>query len=210
MNSVHEQCPLSDSETVLSQKLAMCTATAQPAHPSPAHVAMSQPSQRRVVGAQPAVSQRIGAVSQRRAHAPACCAPRAALPLAHCPRAQCPSAQCPRAQRPCTPPPTCLCLRALCRSLARPYAQRQRRVAGAVVVLQYSLSYLPHLVTIQLGSSLNPFCTFFFFSFLPATGKYKNYIPIFIFYFFSFSRYSNKFIKIYFLQFSSILQLVKP
>ena len=181
------------------------SACAPKLRPSPAHVAMSQPSQRRVVGAQPAVSQRIGAVSQRRAHAPACCAPRVARPLAHCPRAQ-----CPRAQRPCTPPPTRLCLRALCRSLARPYAQRQRHVAGAVVVLQYSLSYLPHLVTIQLGSSLNPFCTFFFFSFLPATGKYKNYIPIFIFYFFSFSRYSNKFITIYFLQFSSILQLVKP
>ena len=37
MNNVHEQCPKSDSVTVLSQKLAkctMCTVTAQPARPA--------------------------------------------------------------------------------------------------------------------------------------------------------------------------------
>ena len=36
MNSVHEQCPNSDSETILSQKLAkctVCTTIAQPTHP---------------------------------------------------------------------------------------------------------------------------------------------------------------------------------
>ena len=66
-NFCDEQCPISDSETVLSQKLSkctMCTATAQPACTGRARVAVSQPAQRRVVGAQPTVSQRIGAVSQ--------------------------------------------------------------------------------------------------------------------------------------------------
>ena len=49
------------------------------------------------------------------------------------------------------------------------------------------------------------FFSFFiiFFSFLPATGKtLKKYIPIF---FFHFPEYSNKFIKLYFIQFSSVL-----
>ena len=46
MNSVHEQCPKSDSVTVLSQKLAkcaMCTATAQPARISRAQAARAWP-----------------------------------------------------------------------------------------------------------------------------------------------------------------------
>ena len=152
MNTVHEQYPISDSEAVLSQKLAkctMCTATAQLARTGRARVAVSQPAQRGVVGAQPAVSQRIGAVSQRLSRAPAPCAPHAARL---------------RAQRPCVPnAPAYLRLPALCRLPERPCAQRSRRVASAVAVLQYSLSYLPHLVTIQLGSSPNPLCTIFFF-----------------------------------------------
>ena len=48
----------------------------------------------------------------------------------------------------------------------------------------------------------------FFFSFLPATGKYQKK-NIYILFFFHFPEYSNKFIKIYFLQFSSILQIFK-
>ena len=47
-----EQCPKSDSGTVLSQKLAkctMCTATVQPTRTGRTCVAVSQPAQRRVV-----------------------------------------------------------------------------------------------------------------------------------------------------------------
>ena len=47
----------------------------------------------------------------------------------------------------------------------------------------------------------------FFFSFLPAIGRYTK--KIYLLFFFHFLEYSNKFIKIYFIQFSSILQLVK-
>ena len=43
----------------------------------------------------------------------------------------------------------------------------------------------------------------FFFTF-PATGKHKK-LYAYIFFFFIFSEYSNKFIKIYFIQFSSVL-----
>ena len=95
MNSVHEQCPNSDSETVLSQKLVKCTVcthTAQPARQG-AHRhaqartgtpkrAQARPGARsgRVVAAQPAVSQRP-------ARAPARCPARlrpARLGLPYC------------------------------------------------------------------------------------------------------------------------------
>ena len=47
-----------------------------------------------------------------------------------------------------------------------------------------------------------------FFQLFPATGKYKKYIYLYIF--FHFSKHSNKFIKNYFIQFSSVLHPVKP
>ena len=74
MNNVLEQCPKSDSETILSPKtgwvhqvhslLASQPTQVRAGAPRRPRVAMSQPAQCRIVGAQPAVSQRIGVVSQ--------------------------------------------------------------------------------------------------------------------------------------------------
>ena len=82
MNSVHDQCPNSDSETILRQKLVKCTMrtkTAQPASPSARRHAQ-EPSGR-VVATQSVVSQCQAAVSQRRDRAPARCAARHAIRL---------------------------------------------------------------------------------------------------------------------------------
>ena len=90
MNSVHEQCPISDSEIVLSQKLdkcTMCTATAQLAHPGAhrraqarEHMAVSwvlwpcrgrvTGADGRVVGAPAPCRRRPSAVSQALCRAP--------------------------------------------------------------------------------------------------------------------------------------------
>ena len=74
MNSVHEQCPISDSETVLSQKLAkctMCTATAQPALTGRAQAASAWP----YLG-QPSVVSWLRPWSCRRPGLPCHCASR--------------------------------------------------------------------------------------------------------------------------------------
>ena len=79
-----------------------------------------------------------------------------------------------------------------------------------------SLSHNTKLaITIQLGSSPNQSLHQFFFSFFtiffltfPATGKFQK---IYIYpFFFHFPEHSNKFIKNYFIQFSSVLHPVKP
>ena len=51
---------------------------------------------------------------------------------------------------------------------------------------------------------------FFFFISSNYWKIHKKNIPIYYYYFFNFLEYSNKIIKIDFIQFSSILQLVKP
>ena len=104
------------------------------------------------------------------------------------------------------------------------------RVAGAVAVLQYNLAYLPHLVTIHLCIAIQNLAnytlllqynwavahfspnTIFFFRFSLYIYIYIYiYIYTYFYYYYShFPEYSNKFIKIYFIQFSSILQPVKP
>ena len=93
-------------------------------------------------------------------------------------------------------PPCAACLSAPAPS-ARAVSQVQWLYCNTALPISLTLSQYNWAVA-QIHYAL------FFFSFLPATGKYKNYIPIF------FPEYSNKFIKNYFIQFSSILQLVKP
>ena len=117
MNSVHEQCPKSDSVIVLSQELAKCTATAQPARTGRALVVVSWPAQRRVA-------------------APRACVARVAHPLAQRPRPT-PSAPVPL-RAPCGPacraPHACAC----------PYAPsapaRARVVRPAPSLSSFSLS----------------------------------------------------------------------
>ena len=140
MNIVHEQCPKSDSVTVLSQKLAkctMCTATAQPARTSRAKAARAwscrgQPStvsQRRA----PATPCRETACSlAQRPRAPAC-APSAP---ACAPSAPAPSAPYALA---CRAPCTCKSVRACASVLA--YASARARAARPTPSLSsFSLS----------------------------------------------------------------------
>ena len=149
MNSVHEQCPKSDSETVLSQKLAkctMCTATAQPArtgHAQAAHVwaCHGQPS----------------AVSQRRA--PAAPVPRACAPARLGPAR-------PTLLRPTPPaPPTCL------RGVPRVPLHAKHPCAPSAPACPAPSAQRPAFPplacykTISLGSSPIQFCTKKKFSF---------------------------------------------
>ena len=87
INSVHEQCPISDSETVLSQKLAkctMCTATAQPARTGCPQAARAwscrgQPSAVSWPRPWPCRSPRLPCCSAARPCSPTCRAPRACV-----------------------------------------------------------------------------------------------------------------------------------
>ena len=92
MNSVHEQCPNSGSETVLSQKLGQIESGAPSTQsgPTSAHrprpgrtrVVVSWPTQCRVVGPSWPCRRRLSAVSQPQCRAPV-------LPLSQRPFAQC-------------------------------------------------------------------------------------------------------------------------
>ena len=108
MNSVHEQCPNSDSETVLSQKLGQVhhvhshsSACAHRLRPGRAHVAVSQPKVGRIAG----LGCRIvgaGAVSQR-------VVPRAWLPCPGFAVLYCNTAQ-PFSLAPCHNTPRCIAI----------------------------------------------------------------------------------------------------
>ena len=137
MNIVHEQCPKSDSETVLSPKTRVkCTVCTHSSASAPRRALAScrgrasRPYHR--PGARVAAQGcRIAAPS-----APPCAlCLRARSPSAPAPNAPVPSALEPSAPAPSAPacPPCAACLR----------AQRLRRVAGAVAVLQYSLASCP-------------------------------------------------------------------
>ena len=103
-------------------------------------------------------------------------------------------------------------------NLYRDTAFPQAKPAFQTTMSQYNF----HCIVTQLGSSPTNFCTFsfsFFFSFFTHIYIYifssslllletpKNTYP---FFFSSFSSTPNKFIKIYFLYFSSVLPTIKP
>ena len=93
MNSVREQCPKSDSGTVLSQKLAkctMCTATTQPARIGSAQAARSWPCRGRIwscCGWDPRLCHRPSSRVAARKRAPLCAVPHAPAPCRRRPSA---------------------------------------------------------------------------------------------------------------------------
>ena len=155
MNRVHKQCPKIDSRTVLSQtgsKQAECTectacwpsTTPRPHAPAaprtcvpraPLACCRACPTR---AAARTCACYRVGLLPRAPEHLARPPAPAAALsaPL-RLVRAR--AAQHPTPARPATCVPVA--------RLARP---AQRSVVGAVAVLQYSPTYLPHLVTIHL------------------------------------------------------------
>ena len=91
-------------------------------------------------------------------------------------------------------------------------------IGNARQFIQYIKSYLSTKILFLIISFFKNFLSFYLILFFfkkkfllfSATGKYqKKNICTYIF-FSHFPEYSNKFIKIYFIQFFSVLQIVKP